>query len=228
MAFALVQDDAVGTSYSLTFGSSCTSGNLVVVCFSAQDGGGEAATCTVGGVSAALIAAGKAHNASLAGGWSGWIFYLVLSASGAHEVVIDGLATGNERLTILEFSGNAAASVLDDSSVGSGNSTTPSSGNMDPTQAGDLIVGYAITQSGTIAAGSGFTSVTNVDGFDEAEYFEQGAAATIDADFTADSNQWLAAGAAFKGAGGGGGGSILLLVAKDLQGGTTDMQDMRG
>lgn len=207
MAWSLVQDDAgnsvVVNVLTVTFSASATSGNLVIVNASISDGSNAiTATCTVGGTAAAQ--AYRAHNASLAGGWTIWEFYLVLSASGSHACVVTfSEASANERGSIAEYSGNAASSVLDKTSTGTGSSTAPSSGNMTPDSNGQLIHGYCITQSGDIVAGSGFTGTQTVDDFDEPEYLEQGSAAAIDADWTAGNNQWVAGGATYRAPSGG-------------------------
>lgn len=203
----LVWSDGGGAgSTADTFGSSCVSGNLVEVNFSARATALTAvtsATVTVGG--AALTQVATERNPDLADGFRCWKFRRVLGASGAHEVEITfSEAHDFIRVTAKEFSGNAAASELDDFSTGTGSGTAPSSGNMDPTQAGDLISGYGLTQSGDISAGSGFTVTSNVDDFDESEWLEQGTAATIDADFASGDAPWIAIGAAYKAAGGGG------------------------
>lgn len=204
MAYSKVQGKAgnhtVSNVTDVTFDNSCISGNLVTVKASIADSADTiTATCTVGGVSAPLVSGSRVHNANISSGWTAMMFSLVLSSGGAHKVEVTwSSASSNERMTITEYSGNAASSVVDQVNTGTGSSSSPSSGNVTPTEDNELIEGYCITESGSISPGTGFTGLETVDGFDEPEYLVQGSAATIDADWTAGNNDWLAIVTTFK------------------------------
>jgi hypothetical protein len=91
---------------------------------------------------------------------------IVAAGPGANSVTVKfSVASAFPDIRILEYSGLDTTSPLDVSAGASGNSTTASGGPVTTTYANDLIIAADVIQTGTPAAGIGFTKriITNPD-----------------------------------------------------------------
>jgi hypothetical protein len=125
-----------------------------------------------------------------------YIWYLPVCKGGANTVTIVPTGTAALEIHVSEWSGLATASPLDVTSFATGTGTTVSSGSKTTTSDGELVFGYGWVLN-TATAGSGFTSISLVNG-DLDEYQVQTFAATVAATFTQASGTWGAVMATFK------------------------------
>lgn len=197
---SLVQSKIDNTNASVTFDSSTTSGNLVVV--------------TVTKSTATAFAAGdvtdnKGNTFSMVrnqngngGTDQGAIFYAYnISGGASHQITYPGGGT----IAIAEYSGILATEdPLDQENSGSGSSTTPDSGNITTTER-QLIVGLAwsLQNGDTWTANNSFTlrqSETDNNTYERHALADKvGNAQTTSANFTVDTSaSWLAVVASFR------------------------------
>ncbi|MGC4050554.1 MAG: DUF4082 domain-containing protein [Paludibaculum sp.] len=207
-SIALVQrtsGSVVTTSQiALALPSAVAAGNLIVVGVSCWPSAPAtvAITDTLGNTYAL---AGTTRKTSF-GAYTG-IYYAVSARAGANTVTFK-TATGGSELSMIvaEFSGANAVSPLDGSAGATGSSATPSSGNMTPTAAGDLVIGVGTHDSTDVtSAGTGFTlvAVTNENSSTyqplAMDYKIQATATAVAATFSlSKSDSWAQAGALFK------------------------------
>jgi FtsP/CotA-like multicopper oxidase with cupredoxin domain len=99
-----------------------------------------------------------------AGGWSA-LYYAQNARAGATTVTVRAQDTGGQMsMIVAEFSNVATTGALDRSAGNTGNSRTPSSGNMTPTVAGDLVIGAGNHEVTTVTSpGTGFTMVRKLE-----------------------------------------------------------------
>ena len=137
------------------------------------------------------------------------ISYALNTSGGANTVAAAGCVAGSKRWFILEYSGVATASALDQTNGASGSGVNATSGNITPTTDGELILGAAHSNNQTdLSADSPFTGRTASLKI-AAEDYIQPTAAAIQAAFSQTSDGWGCVVATFKAAGGGGGGGAV-------------------
>ena len=216
MAIAFVQDDLASgnsTSPTVAFGSSTTSGNLIVVALSIFN--------FTGTVDAVADDKGNTYSNGPTLGGSGnpliAIFYVPNATGGAsHDVTITLSGTFFWSIWVGEYSGAATASVADGSNTNlGGGGTSHTTGSVTPTQDGDLVIGAMTSNQGpgTWGAGGGWTlrgdnpSTSNQTLVTVEQV--QGAAGAANPTITSVNSLTNSFGAtlAFKAAGGGGGES---------------------
>lgn len=205
---ALVQRNSgsvVTTSLiTLTLPSAVAAGDLIVVGVSSWPSA-PAATAITDTLGNTYALAGTTRKTSY-GAYTG-IYYTVNTRAGSNTVTFRTASGGSElSMVVAEFSGANAVSPLDAATGATGSSATPSSGNMTPTAAGDLVIGVG-THDGTdvTSAGSGFTlvAVTNENSNTyqplAMDYKIQATTAAVAATFSlSKSDSWAQAGALFK------------------------------
>jgi len=141
----------------------------------------------------------------------------IASASNTVTVAFNGSAVYAD-IRIAEYSGLDTAGPLDVSAAAIGSSTSSSSGAATTHFANELIVGANLVQTGTTAAGSGFTSRTiTVPDMDILEDW----IVTTSGSYTASapvspSGAWIMQMVTFKGASGGGGGTVAPTAPSNL------------
>jgi PKD repeat protein len=144
-------------SINTAFPSGVTSGDLIAVGVS---GWPNAGTITVTDSLANVYT--RAASVQLTSGNSFTaLFYAKNIKGGADTVTVAGAASGTQlSMVIAEFSGLDPVSPLDASAGASGSGNAPSSGNMTPTTAGDLVIGSNTHDATTVTtAGSGFSMI---------------------------------------------------------------------
>jgi hypothetical protein len=131
---------APATSLSETFASTPAVGNLVVVQVTHFNGTADrfsSVTDNQGGANTWTIF----RTARQAGGSAASVAYCRLTAaSGTFTVTAHFSAASDAVIAITEYSGCPAGLIEDGSAIGNGSSTTPSAGNLTPSQASDLFV----------------------------------------------------------------------------------------
>jgi hypothetical protein len=192
-----------GSSWSTTFASAQTAGNLNVVAIGWAD-----ATRTVTSVvdskgNTYTLAVGPARST---GNATEYIYYaknIVAAAAGTNTVTVTVSGTGTivwPDIRVAEYSGLDTSNPLDVAIGNSGSGTTATTGNFTTTNASDLIVGYAFIQNTVTGAGSGYTSRVP-DGGDMLEDRTTTSAGTYSATAPIDiSGWWVMSAVAFKAA----------------------------
>jgi chitodextrinase len=192
-----------GSSWSTTFASAQTAGNLNVVAVGWAD-----ATRTVTSVvdskgNTYTLAVGPARST---GNATEYIYYaknIVAAAAGTNTVTVTVSGTGTivwPDIRVAEYSGLDTSNPLDVAIGNSGSGTTATTGNFTTTNASDLIVGYAFIQNTVTGAGSGYTSRVP-DGGDMLEDRTTTSAGTYSATAPIDiSGWWVMSAVAFKAA----------------------------
>lgn len=211
MAIAFVQDDAYysesasATTAVKAFTGNVAAGSLIVVAVSGSNTGTVTATSSDSINGAHLLAVGPTVHATLGTqGFRQWIFYFANSGSGACTVTVSFSATiGFRRLMILEYSGIATSSALDQTAAATGNSGTADSGAQTTTQADELIFGLGINENGDITTGSGFTGREAADLYTKPEDKIVSSTGSYNATFGGSSTNWIAQMATFKAPGSG-------------------------
>ena len=181
---------------STTFASDNTAGNVLIVVGSAARPSGTISISDSAGntyVPAIGPVTDTAQDATA------YIWYVPSARSGANTVTLTPSSSGAMEIHISEWSGLSSISPLDQIASATGLGTDVSSGSKTPAVDGELIFGYALTFN-TATAGTGFTSLSLVDG-DLDEYAIQPAAGSVAATFTQTSGTWFALMATFKPAG---------------------------
>jgi hypothetical protein len=161
------------SSVAATFDSNVTSGNLIVAILTAQGSDstvGSAAcndTLTNSYSTATSVVNATSEAATTA---SQHVFYAISGSGGSNTVTISGLSEAYVALTILEYSGMAAASVLDQANKFRYNyadhsfvaTSTYASGDVTTTQADALLIGAVNTlqASDVTTPDSGWSEVT--------------------------------------------------------------------
>ncbi len=224
MAIAFVQKKSgksgLGTifSFAQTFTSTTTAGNLLLAVVAANSG------FTVTGVSDSNgnTFTQAAESLYAAGVQVISLWYKENAAGGSSNVVT--ASTGSSAQTamaILEFSGAATSSSLDQTNTTANTTTTtPTTGNVTTANAGELYLGglifstFGVTPPITTTDEGGWTNIFNDTGTGgqsiawDAQYLIGGAGGTFAGTWTLDQSCICnAAIATFKAAGGGGGGA---------------------
>jgi hypothetical protein len=195
-----------GATISKAFAGSTTAHSLLVALITTDATAPGTFTVTGGGTWVTLAAKKEPTSTQ-------WITVgYCLDATGGSAPTIQASWTGSGNfngLMVGEFTNGGVASTLDASTVGTlGTSTTPTDAAMTLGTAADMIVSYALRQSGTQSAGSGFTIPTNGQGgnIDAWEYDLVAGPGSVTAAFTISVNEaWIIMSAAFKSAGAAGG-----------------------
>jgi hypothetical protein len=208
-------------SIAATFDSNVTSGNLIVAILSSYYGdstvGSAAASDTLTNSYATAVSVVDATNITTTV-LSTYTFYALSGSGGANTVTIGSLSGSYVVLTIIEYSGMAAASVLDQANkfrqYSGGAEATYASGNVTTTQADELLIGAIDTlqASDIFTPDSGWSEVGLVtNGNNSHMVFERIVAATGTYNNTGglspSQTGFSVTIATFKGDGGGGGGA---------------------
>jgi hypothetical protein len=179
------------------FSSNVTAGNWILV--------GSRSTSSVGAWSCSGTNCGAFTEIGTGQGTPGGngvrLFYALVSTTGTCTVTLT-VAGSNFRGEMMEVSGLASSSPLDQTTKASGTSATPSSGSVTTTQADELLFGVVGTDGGnTFAAGSGYTlREANLDVALQIEYQIVAATGAYAATMSITSAGWSATIATFKGA----------------------------
>ncbi len=181
---------------SVSFASSTTAGNAIMV--------GAAAAGPA--VSSVTDTQGNAYVQAVASGGSA-IWYAVSIRGGADTVTANfASSTGFSLIYIHEYAGLATSSALDQVSSQTGTGTAVTSGAKTTTQTNELIFGYASVDHCVSTGGTGFT-VRQTAGCNMSEDMIVSAVGTYSATFTqSSSGGWTGLMATFAAAGGGSGG----------------------
>lgn len=212
MALAFVQRaisprNTASTLTSANFGSSVTSGSLLVVLIQAQSGGAAVSSITDsvgGGTNTYTVTAGSPSNSG--GANYQYIAYAKNVTGGAsfNVTVTWGSAFAYFCFAVYEISGADTTAPFVTDSTGSGSSTAATTGTLTLT-GNSIICAIAEADAKGFVAGTGYTLFQTDDlGFISDEYHITGSSEA--AAMTVGSGNWGIMGAAFKEAGGGGGG----------------------
>ena len=180
---------------SVSFASSVTVGNAIIVAIAAVGPAISSVADTQGNTYVQAVASG-----------SDAIWYAVNVKGGADTVTANfATSTGYSLIYVHEYAG-LAANPLDQVSTQTGTGTAVTSGAKTTTQANELIFGYASVDNNVSAGGAGFT-VRQTAGGNMSEDMIVSAAGTYAATFTqSKSGGWAGLMAAFEGSTGAGGG----------------------
>lgn len=214
MAIAQVQvpssgSNSFGTSLGTAYGSNNTAGNLLVMGATSTEAITSVTDSNTGTPASAVAITHPSEAASTA------IWYVMNCPSGANTVTSNTVGSAPHTNHLLEYSGVATASALDQTATNSAVFNT--SGNTGTTgttaQADELLIGL-IGNEGvrTHTWGSSFTEKTDVANANSGSIAERivSATGTYAGTATISSNSnWCACIATFKAAAGGGGTSIL-------------------
>lgn len=192
MAIALVQSKVVvvngSDSTTLTFDNTPAPGNLVVVAFT-----------TYGATTSAVVSDNKSNTYSqarrrdiTANNEGAWIFYCpnIVSSPTFTVTCNPGGASADITLIIAEFSGVDQAAPFDQSNDNGGDSTTPTSGSVTTSVAGELYVGLLVhgNTNRALTEGSGWTLIQENEGgtsnIPASAIYRVSAAGTYDANWT--------------------------------------------
>jgi hypothetical protein len=209
MAYALVQSKtgfATGAdSYSLSFDSTPTAGNLIVCGVGAYNG---VTTCTASDNQGNTWAQAVQRLSGGTGERSSLHYAVATTSSGTFTVTVNPSGASSDiTIVIAEFSGNASSSVLGNTNNGGGTSTSPSSGSVSTTESGELVVGN-VSHAGsdrTITEGGGWTLIREDEGGSahmpiSMIYQIVPSASSVTATWTLGTGavEWMAVAAAFK------------------------------
>lgn len=204
MAISLVQSKKDNTNSSITFNSTPTSGNLVVVNVTKSTSVAfvDGDVTDNKGNTYTLV---RNQNSS-SDGDQGAIFYAKnITSSATFTITYPGGGT----ISIAEYSGVDTVSPLNQQNSSSGSSNTPDSGNVTVANNGELFVGLAwsLNNGDSWAANNGFTirqSEIDNNTYERHAFADKiGDAQTTSANFTVGSSAlWLCLIATFKAAGG--------------------------
>jgi hypothetical protein len=200
--------DAVDT---VSLGSNVTTGNLVVVTIAIRSDNAAVAISSVATASTTLTHAVTLEHSDGGLHCTSSIYYAIATGTSptATVTLAGNWASTTSCISIFEFSGNAAASPLDDTSSGQTDGDTSfNSGNVDTTVADGVLVGVSVSNDPvTFTTDTDFTEVTDDSGFTTAGYDLVGATGTYNMVNTADDFvNGTTCLAAFKPSVGGGGG----------------------
>lgn len=226
MAIAWVQE-AQAAAASVAYGSNNTAGNFLGTCIGAA-----------GDVSAVSDTANGSHTKATDGGDSllwGDIWFFLDCAGSANTVSLTGGFSGHQEIAVVEYSGIATSSALDQAICSARGNTglgqQPDSGNVTTTEADELLLGAVAAQGADATTwGSSFTELMELSTASRGVTVGErivAATGTYKATATLDAGEWFCLLATFKADAGGGGGSILPLVACDMDN-IADMAGMRG
>ena len=141
-----------------TFPAAVSAGHLIVASVSSWPNAPTGVTDSQGNV---YTLATPAKQTTLAGGGSYTATYYARAAGGANTVTFrtDG-SNGRMSMVIAAFSGVNTMVAADSAISAAGKNKTPSSGNLTPSVAGDLLIGAGTHDATTLTTpGSGFTMV---------------------------------------------------------------------
>jgi O-glycosyl hydrolase len=158
-SMALVQqatnNTAGATSLAKAFTANVTAGNLIVVAVSGWPTPTINVTDSRGNAYAVASPIRQAAGSSFSA-----IYYAKNITGGADTVTVSANSSVQLSMVIAEFSGLNTTAPLDGNVSAAGTSNTPSSGNVTPTTATDLLIGAGTHNLSTItSAGSGFTLI---------------------------------------------------------------------
>ncbi len=199
------KDAGVSNSSTLAFASNNTAGNFIAVLIRAGKSG---QVLNVSDSHANTYKQAVLLNMTLDGETDA-IYYAENIAGGANTVTVsDNISAGTLRFSVMEYSGVALTSSLDNAAAAEGTGTAPSTANAPTSWGGDLLLGAITTaNAATYTAGTGYKiedfvpaePSTKLIGEDQIQAVagNASASATIGA-----SDSWGAAFAAFKSAGG--------------------------
>src|SRR5208337_1307125 len=189
---SLVQNSANGSeaalpTISVAFPSNNTQGDLLIVTGTAANPPGTLAISdTAGNNYGVAIGPISDPNQQV----TAYVWYVPNSKGGANTVTLTASTPSALEIHISEYSGADPGSPLDQTSIATGNSATPSSGTKATTANGELIFGYTFLASSGSGVGTGFSGLSDVTG-DWDEYQIQGSAGNAAATFTQPSGPWL-------------------------------------
>ena len=153
------RDAGTTASATLAFPSPNTLGNLVAVVVRAS---GLGKVFTISDSTGNQYRPAVQFNATL-DGVSFAIFYAENIKGGPNTVTVSTSQSGTLRFALLEYAGVATVNALDVTSVAQGSGTSPSSGSLQTSVNGALLVGGIMTaNSSTVTAGVGYTVRTSV------------------------------------------------------------------
>jgi IPT/TIG domain len=209
-AIALVQhtskDAGTASSATLAFASGNTVGNFIAVAIRAGHAG-QAFTVSDSQGNTYQEAVRLDVTLDTPNGDTLGIFYAENIAGGANSVTVADNISGNTlRFSILEYAGVAPFQSLDGTASAQGTGTTPNSGSVNTTLAGDLLIGSVLSANGeTFTAGAGYILRDAVPGAPSSKLITedrvQSAAGAASAGATlSTSDKWGAGLAAFKAA----------------------------
>lgn len=179
MAIALVQSNKAGptggsASLSVTFSSSTTSGNLIVVAF-AWDSNGTVSSVTDNKSNTYSAAGSVANNTNSS--TSCMIYYAKnISGGASHQVTVTISASTTIRVAVAEYSGADTAAPLDQSAVGTGNTSSMVTSSVTLSANNELLACIGMISDGFFAAptaGTGYTNRQTWTGANDAAYEDQ-------------------------------------------------------
>ena len=186
-------NEATGTSVSINFPSGNTAGDFLIVTGTAAR---PASTIVISDTTGNtyLPAFGPVTDATQ--NVTAYIWYVPTCKGGPNTVTITPATASALEIHISEWSGLATVSPVDQIASATGTGTVASSGPQSTTVNGELVFGYGWVLN-TAAAGSGFTSLSLVNG-DLDEYLVQPVAGSVAATFTQTNGTWFAMMVTFK------------------------------
>jgi hypothetical protein len=202
------QDAGTATSTSVGFSSANTAGNFIAVVARA---GNPNQTFTVSDTRGNTYKQAVKFNNNTDNTVA--VFYAENIAAGANTVTVSDSASGTLRLSLLEYRGIAGSSSFDAAQAATGTGTSPSSGVIQTSAGGDLLIGVLSFANGvSLTPGSSFALESAVPAqpgakliVEDSVFAASGSASAAGTMSASDS--WGAGIVAFKaGASGGGGG----------------------
>lgn len=191
----LLQHTATGIANSATFGSTTTAHSLIVVCaFTCESETSYAVTDTAGNSFTAAVGP-TAGNSNICSGTPSTqeCLYAINKAATASDVVSVTDSPSNEQanIYIAEFSGIATSNPVDTTAANAAETTNPTSGSSNTSNANDLIFGVGDFED-EATPGSGFTGLDNNSG-NQDEYEIETSTGSYAATFTASGDQYYIA-----------------------------------
>ncbi|MGE5647066.1 MAG: beta strand repeat-containing protein [Acidobacteriota bacterium] len=196
---------ASASQISVALPSAVTAGNLLVIAVSSWPNA-PAATAITDSLGNIYSPAGTVRQSPASRAYTG-IYYAKNVIGGADTVVFHGASGGTELSVVAaEFAGADTTSPLDAAGGSAGYGSTPSSGDLTPTVAGDLVIGAGTHDGVRVTnAGSGFAMIAvateDSDNYQPLamEYKLATTTAEVAATFSlSNDDQWAQAGALFR------------------------------
>jgi hypothetical protein len=203
------KDAGSTTSSSLGFNSNNTPGNWIGVCIRAGHSG-EAFTITDSKGNTYHQAVQLNMTVDTPNGDTVGIYYAENIMAGANTVTVSDTTSATLRFAILEYSGVTISNSLDVTASAQGTSASPNSGNATSTVSGDLLLGaMATANAANYTPGNGYATVESVPAEPNSklsvqDQIQANSGTASSSASLAESDQWGAIVAGFKGAGGGG------------------------
>jgi uncharacterized repeat protein (TIGR01451 family) len=191
-------NEATGSGMSVSFPSSNTAGNFLIVTGAAAR---PASTITISDTAGNTYFPAFGPVTDTTQNVTAYIWYVPACKGGPNTVNITPSTGSALEIHVSEWSGVATASPVDQIASATGTGAAASSGSQTTSVNGELVFGYGWV-SNTASAGSGFTAISSVNG-DLDEYLVQSSASSVAATFTQISGTWFAMMVTFKPASGG-------------------------